>query len=96
MVVVESFEKLRVLTFIVCGGSGFVEKSDIVDRELETELESLYHGLVDSDTDVRAESLVNLACLDSVSDDDDCGKLCDGTVRFGLLGLGRCCSKFAW
>lgn len=34
MVVLESLEKLRVLTFIVCGGSGFVEKSDIVvDRE---------------------------------------------------------------
>lgn len=34
MVLLESFEKLRVLTFMVCGGSGFEEKSDIVvDRE---------------------------------------------------------------
>lgn len=66
------------------GGAGLVEKMDIVAelRPVE-EFESLYHGPVDSDTVVRADSLANLACF--VGEGPwEC--LCDGTARFGLLG----------
>jgi hypothetical protein len=68
------------------------ENTDIVaEGGTLVELESLYHGPVDSDADVRAESLVNLANFarenpaERVSE-----RVCDGTVRLGLLGL------FAW
>lgn len=65
-----------------------LEKMDIVaEGGTLVELESLYHGAVDSDADVRADSLVNLACFAKGA---PAGRVCDGTVRFGLLGL------FAW
>jgi len=69
MVVFESFEsleKLRDIAFgevVRCGGVGLVENMDIVEREWLVELESLYHGLTDSDADVTADSLFNLACF---------------------------------
>lgn len=50
------------------------------------ELESLNHGVVDSDAVVRADSLVNLACFDGGAAVE---RVCDGTIRFGLLRLGR-------
>jgi hypothetical protein len=46
------------------GGVGFVENMDMADCECAYELESLYHGLVDSDAVLRANSLVSFSCFD--------------------------------
>lgn len=71
--------------FMLCGGVGLFENMDIVaEGGTLFELESLYHGMVDSDADVRADSLVNLACFAKGA---PAGRVCGGTVRFGLLGL---------
>ena len=75
-------------TLILCGGVGLLENMDIVaDGGTLFELESLHHWAVDSDTDVEAESLINLACFASGFPD---GRVCGGMVRFGLFGLGSC------
>lgn len=61
------------------------EKMDIVaEAGILNVLESLYHGAVDSEADVRADSLPNLACCVSEGPMWCFG---DGTVRFGLLGV---------
>jgi hypothetical protein len=74
--------------FILCGGVGLFENMDIVaEGGTLVEQESLYHGAVDSDADVRADSLVNLACFAKGA---PAGRVCGGTVRFGLLGLVAC------
>ena len=62
-----------------------VEKMDIVaEPGILVVLESLYHWPVDSDADVRADSLPNLACFVKGG---PWGYACEGTVRFGLLGV---------
>lgn len=74
---------------MLCGGVGLVENMDIVECERRlVELVSLCHGLVDPDADVKTESLANLACF---ARGVTLGRVDDGTVRFGLLGLGRGC-----
>lgn len=47
----------------LCGGVGLLENMDILECEWLAELESLYHGPIDSEPDVRVESWVNLACF---------------------------------
>jgi len=73
------------------GGVGFVENMDMADCEGAYELESLYHGLVDSDAVLRANSLVSFSCFDWGA-----VFVCvwDGPVRFRLLLLGRRCCGF--
>ena len=74
--------------FMLCGGVGLFENMDIVaEGGTLVELESLYHGAADSDADVRADSLVNLACFAKGA---PAGRVCCGTARFGLLGLVAC------
>lgn len=69
MVVLEPFDSLLKVRDIplgelrLCGGVGLLENMDILEREWLAELESLYHGPIDSEPDVRAESWVNLACF---------------------------------
>jgi hypothetical protein len=76
------------LGYALCGGVGLFENMDMVENERRVvELVSLCHGLVDPDADVNTESLANLACFDS---EGAWGYGCDGTVRFGLFGLGIC------
>jgi hypothetical protein len=64
---------------------------DIVEWDRRVlELSSLCHGLVDTDGELRAESLPNLACFDGGADEG----VCAGTVRFGLWELGAGCGEF--
>ena len=68
---------------ILCGGRGLFENIDIVaEGGTLVELESLYHGAVCSDAEVRADSLVNLVCF---ADGAPAGRVCKGTVGFGVL-----------
>ena len=83
----DSFEYVldTAFVFMLCGGKGLFEKMDIVaEGGTLVELESLYQRPVFSDADVKADSLVNLACFARGA---PAGRVCDGTVRFGLLGL---------
>lgn len=49
------------------------------------ELESLYHGPTDSDADVRADSLANLACFASAAPGE---RVSEGSTRLELrIGL---------
>jgi hypothetical protein len=74
-------------TFIVCGGVGLVENTDIV-AELGwlVELEPLYQVPVDSVTVVRVESLVNRACFTTgASDEGFCHGVAGTLVVLGVL-----------
>jgi hypothetical protein len=74
-------------TFIVCGGVGLVENTDIV-AELGwlVELEPLYQVPVDSVTVVRVESLVNRACFTTgASDEGFCHGAAGTLVVLGVL-----------
>ena len=60
----DSFVKVRCIPLgelRPCSGVGFEEKMDIVDCDWLVVLESLYHVPLDSEADVRGESMVNLA-----------------------------------
>ena len=93
-VVLESCDSLEYVRdialgmFMLCGGVGLFENMDIVaEGGTLVELESLYHWVVDSEAVVRADSLINLACFAKGA---PAGRVCDGTVRFGLLGVVGC------
>ena len=95
----ESFENERVTVwcvFMYFGGEGLVENTDIVaEGGTLVELESVYHGPVDSEADVRAESLVNLASFAKANPAErvsDRFMRRDGKVRaLRTVCLGRSC-----
>lgn len=85
----DSFEYVLDTAFVLmCGGKGLFENTDIVDEGgTLAKVESLYQGPVLWDADVRADSLVNLACF---AKEGTAEFVREGVRRFGLLGLSGC------